>query len=281
MSSRFLLTAIYPEFCLDDLFCCLFCSHISLDLSCYAIPRYSSKETDYFAVNSVPPYTQPCVLCCVLVSSFNTILLLAVLGRTSRASRAAALTTCPKADGVHPNQAGKVLRETVSPVFESRTVEKGERVVSRPLRLVSYNDVYSRRHSLFLSTLYHTFALSLFQPQATSHTATMRSPAIVLSVVAVAALSPTILASPLPTPALLPALEHRRSDTLASRGLGFMDIFARAETPKPAPTSKPKVAIVGGLPVGYAALVARTTLCINDTLQPTRLLEEGRVCNTP
>lgn len=109
----------------------------------------------------------------------------------------------------------------------------------------------------------------------------MRSPAIVLSVVAVTALSPTILASPLPTPALLPALEHRRSDTLASRGLGFMDIFARAETPKAAPTSKPKVALVGGIPVGYGIFVAHASLRINDTLQPARLLEEGQVCNTP
>ncbi|GJE85966.1 hypothetical protein PsYK624_020460 [Phanerochaete sordida] len=79
----------------------------------------------------------------------------------------------------------------------------------------------------------------------------MRSPAIVFSVVAVSALSPTVLGSPLPVHSNIPAtLEHRRSNTVATRGLGFLnDIFARAEPPA-AQTSKPKVATVMGYTLG-------------------------------
>ncbi|EKM60909.1 uncharacterized protein PHACADRAFT_24140 [Phanerochaete carnosa HHB-10118-sp] len=79
----------------------------------------------------------------------------------------------------------------------------------------------------------------------------MRSPAIVFSVVAVSALSPSVLGSPLPAHSSVPAtLEHRRSSTMAARGLGFLnDVFARADTPA-APASKPKVATVMGYSIG-------------------------------
>lgn len=81
----------------------------------------------------------------------------------------------------------------------------------------------------------------------------MRSPAIVFSVVAVSALSPSVLGSPLPVHSTVPStLEHRRSNTVTARGLGFLnDIFARADNPAAAQTSKPKVATVMGYTVGY------------------------------
>ena len=86
----------------------------------------------------------------------------------------------------------------------------------------------------------------------------MRSPAVVFSVVAVSALSPTILGSPLPPSSSLQlsSPEYRRGDTLIARGLGFMsDIITRSEIPQAAPVSKPKVAEVAGIPVGYVVLL--------------------------
>jgi hypothetical protein len=80
----------------------------------------------------------------------------------------------------------------------------------------------------------------------------MRSPAIVFSVVAVSALSPSVLGSPLPAGhSFAPTtVEHRRSTTMAARGLGFLnDIFPRA-----AATSKPKVASIAGIDVGWVSV---------------------------
>lgn len=80
----------------------------------------------------------------------------------------------------------------------------------------------------------------------------MRSPAIVFSVVAVSALSPSVLGSPLPAHSNVPAtIEHRRSNPVTARGLGFLDnIFARADVPPAATKSKPKVATVMGYTLG-------------------------------
>ena len=149
----------------------------------------------------------------------------------------------------------RYFEDHVSPVFENRMVEKGEgTLLGCPFRLVSCNyiDSSTQPTSRHLYSLALTLALSLFS--TSSGLTTMRSPAIVLSVVAVSALSPTILGSPLPPhSAVASFVEHRRSDTgIAARGLGFLnDIFSRADTPKTASSSRPKIASVANIPVGY------------------------------
>ena len=88
----------------------------------------------------------------------------------------------------------------------------------------------------------------------------MRSPAIVFSLVAVSALSPSlVLGSPLPghSDASAPIDRHRTNGPVSPRGLGFLnEVFARTESynsPKPVSTSQPKVATIAGYTLGFVA----------------------------
>lgn len=96
---------------------------------------------------------------------------------------------------------------------------------------------------------------------AHQHSVNMRSPAVVFSLFAVSALSPSLVyGSPVPSSAAHSVSQsdhHRASSAMSARGLGFLnEVFARADfatgnTAKPAPTSKPKVASIAGVDVGY------------------------------
>lgn len=94
----------------------------------------------------------------------------------------------------------------------------------------------------------------------------MRSPAVVFSLAAVSALSPSLIfASPLPSRVnSASAVEHRRgSAPVAPRGLGFLNgVFTRSTTddaPKPHYTSQPKIASVAGYTLGYVLLKIHQT----------------------
>lgn len=137
---------------------------------------------------------------------------------------------------------------------------------------------YHQPHRLFLSShcrfvptqqiLASTAQPTLTHPTSTS-SANMRSPAVVFSLFAVSALSPALVyASPVPSVAhrsttSAPNDHHRAPSAVAARGLGFLnEVFARADsthTPRPAPTSKPKVASIAGMDLGYG-LVFWTTV---------------------
>lgn len=86
----------------------------------------------------------------------------------------------------------------------------------------------------------------------------MRSPAVIVSLMAVSALSPTfVLGSPLPPHADPQSLieRHKIGTPLEPRGLGFLsEVFVRTEpegAARAAPTSKPKVATVAGYTIGF------------------------------
>ncbi|KAF7789883.1 hypothetical protein EIP86_000831 [Pleurotus ostreatoroseus] len=97
----------------------------------------------------------------------------------------------------------------------------------------------------------------------------MRSPAIVFSLFAVSALSPSLVyGSPVPnglSQHVNPGASdhHRTSSGVAARGLGFLgEVFARSEstpTVRTAPTSKPKVASIANIPVGKREFWKRAT----------------------
>lgn len=90
----------------------------------------------------------------------------------------------------------------------------------------------------------------------------MRSPAVVFSLFAVSALSPSLVyGSPVPsthTNAVVPNDVHHRASSVGARGLGFLnEVFARADSTNsgqhPAYTSKPKVASIAGVDLGYVS----------------------------
>ncbi len=134
--------------------------------------------------------------------------------------------------------------------------------VHSPHRLFLNNHYpgYSSRHSLtftltrFVSNLHSNYTDSTSAPNNI-----MRSPALVVSLFAVSALSPSVYGSPLPN-GIVPhanpvALDHHKaSNGVAVRGLGFLnEVFGRSSsttTTRAAPTSKPKVATIANLPIG-------------------------------
>ena len=100
----------------------------------------------------------------------------------------------------------------------------------------------------------------------------MRSPALVFSLMAVSALSPTfVAASPLPateSPALVERHRLASDHPIAPRGLGFLtEVFARTEpdrVPKASPTSKPKVISVADYTIGYVVVLLSVYPAEND-----------------
>lgn len=136
-------------------------------------------------------------------------------------------------------------------VFESRTVLEafkrrrkaftGPRPLSFPPSLLAIPTPRFLPHSLC--------------PNARSNILVMRSPAVVFSLVAVTALSPSLaLGSPMQTrPTHVSKLS---SNPVAARGLGFLhEVFARDEPPQPTPTSHPRLATVQGYKIGYASVI--------------------------
>lgn len=88
----------------------------------------------------------------------------------------------------------------------------------------------------------------------------MRSPAVVFSLFAVSALSPSVVyGSPVPNGVTHGSSDHHRAPSaVAARGLGFLnEVFVRADSTHvahaahPTYTSKPKVASIAGIDLGY------------------------------
>lgn len=102
----------------------------------------------------------------------------------------------------------------------------------------------------------------------------MRSPAVVFSLFAVSALSPSVVyGSPVPNGVAHhngSSDHHRAPSAVAARGLGFLnEVFARADTthtPRPTYTSKPKVASIAGVELGYAPLPYRLPALTDERL---------------
>ncbi|KAI0803087.1 hypothetical protein BC629DRAFT_1591179 [Irpex lacteus] len=84
----------------------------------------------------------------------------------------------------------------------------------------------------------------------------MRSPAVVFSLLAVSALSPTfVVGTPLPVHTEVATADHHRSASNSPRGLGFLnEVFARTEpddgAQRSATHTKPKVATLAGYSLG-------------------------------
>lgn len=137
-------------------------------------------------------------------------------------------------------------------LFESRTVQKVCPDVSPLLRSSSI----SLFHFYLETHHYALFKLVLYHPSHASPN--MRSPAIVFSLMAVTALSPTfVVGTPLPpVHSDMSTTDHHRSNTNSPRGLGFLnEIFTRAESDDdstPPPRTRPKVATIAGYTIGYA-----------------------------
>ncbi|KAI0095305.1 hypothetical protein BDY19DRAFT_902278 [Irpex rosettiformis] len=94
----------------------------------------------------------------------------------------------------------------------------------------------------------------------------MRSPAIVFSLMAVSALSPTfVVGTPVPVHTEVNTTDHHRTNSNSPRGLGFLnEIFARTEpddAPKTAHAAhtNPKVATIAGYTLGKRQFWERDT----------------------
>ena len=103
----------------------------------------------------------------------------------------------------------------------------------------------------------------------------MRSPAVVFSLFAVSALSPSIVyGSPVPSGVThhTGGVDHHRAPSaVAARGLGFLnEVFARGDSTHaaahPTYTSKPKVMSIAGIDVGCVALPSGLSAFLTNVL---------------